>query len=227
VEISQPDLVISDVQMNGGISGFDVCDHLKRKDPSLPVILLTNFNDRECRMQGLQSGANDYLGKRVDNDELLQRVENTFILAGKLFKLESVDSASGRAHSTNKVAQLKNAKFLEQLEIVLRIAVDERKNHMQSELSLEQMAKRLHISPRTLQRKLEQDGGQGFTGFRQNLLMTIALELLPQRRTLNEISSILDINSQSYFTALFKKTYGCSPKDYRKSLGSTRISKNS
>ena len=219
---SNPDLVICDVHMGGGINGFEVCDHLKNTDPSLPVILLTNFNDQECRMQGLQSGANDYLGKRVDNSELLQRVENALVLAGKLSKSEVEGKKSGKEstqlYASDQTDQFQNAKFLEKLETALRLAVDERKNHMQSELSLEQMAKRLHISPRTLQRKLEKVGGQMFTDFRQNLLMTVALELLPTGYTLNEIANILDISSQSYFTALFKKTYGRSPSSYRKAL---------
>jgi DNA-binding NarL/FixJ family response regulator len=199
-EISKPDLVISDVHMTGGISGFDVCDHLKRKDPSLPVILLTNFNDRECRMQGRQSGADDYLGKRVDNEELFQTIESTLILAGKLLKPELAGGGPGQAHLGNKVDQFQSAKFVEKIEGALRSAIAERRDNIQAGLSLEQIAERLHITPRTLQRRLQNGSGLTFTGFRQKLLMTIALEL------------------QSYFTALFKKTYGRSPSDYRKSL---------
>jgi YesN/AraC family two-component response regulator len=218
VEISQPDLVISDVQMNGGISGFDVCDHLKRKDPSLPVILLTNFNDRECRMQGLQSGANDYLGKRVDNEELLQRVENTLILAGKLANRKLARNLGDQTSEGIKGESDQDDRFMEKIEGALRAAIAERKNHIQVGLSLEQIAKRLHITPRTLQRRLQNGSGLTFTGFRQNLLMTIALELLPKDYKLNEIANILDIKSQAYFTALFRKTFGRSPSEYRKSL---------
>ena len=70
-----PDLVLLDVMMPG-IVGFEVCKRL-RNDPELaeiPVIMVTALNDRQSRVRGLESGANDFISKPVDRIELLARV---------------------------------------------------------------------------------------------------------------------------------------------------------
>jgi DNA-binding response OmpR family regulator len=74
------DLVLLDVMMPG-TSGFDICRIIKqtaREDRYLPVVLLTALGAHDDRMNGLQAGADDFLTKPVDRQELLLRVE-TFI----------------------------------------------------------------------------------------------------------------------------------------------------
>lgn len=72
-----PGLVLLDVEM-GAISGFDVVKQLKRdsRTQSIPVIIVTGLGDRESRIRGLESGAEDYLSKPVDPTELRVRVRN-------------------------------------------------------------------------------------------------------------------------------------------------------
>lgn len=71
----QPDLVILDVQMPG-IDGYAVCNALKRdqKTWQIPVIMITVEDQREGRLQGIEAGADDYLSKPVDTQELEARV---------------------------------------------------------------------------------------------------------------------------------------------------------
>jgi two-component system, cell cycle sensor histidine kinase and response regulator CckA len=70
-----PDLVISDVMMPQ-MNGYDVCRAL-RADPVLsevPIVLLTALNDRESRLRGIQAGADDFISKPYDAEELRARV---------------------------------------------------------------------------------------------------------------------------------------------------------
>ena len=71
------DLVLLDVEL-GGISGFEVVKQLKHdgRTRSIPVIMVTGLGDRESRLRGLESGAEDYLNKPVDPTELRVRVRN-------------------------------------------------------------------------------------------------------------------------------------------------------
>jgi two-component system, sensor histidine kinase and response regulator len=71
------DLVILDVMMPG-TSGFDVCREIKRAagDELLPVLLVTALSDHTDRQQGLLAGADDFLSKPVDRQELLLRVKH-------------------------------------------------------------------------------------------------------------------------------------------------------
>ena len=66
------DLVILDVMLPG-IDGFAVLEQLRRKK-SLPVIMLTARVQQKDRIQGLNTGADDYLPKPFDPDELLARI---------------------------------------------------------------------------------------------------------------------------------------------------------
>jgi DNA-binding response OmpR family regulator len=70
-----PDLVVLDVVMPG-MDGLEVCRQL-RKDPLLgevPVLFLTARDKREDRVLGLRAGADDYLAKPFDIDELVLRI---------------------------------------------------------------------------------------------------------------------------------------------------------
>ncbi|MCB0135948.1 MAG: response regulator [Caldilineaceae bacterium] len=71
----RPDLILLDVMMPG-MDGFEVCRRL-RADPELahiPIILVTALDDRASRLQGIDSGADDFVSKPFDSAELRARV---------------------------------------------------------------------------------------------------------------------------------------------------------
>ncbi|MCR9162188.1 MAG: response regulator [Nannocystaceae bacterium] len=72
----RPDLVMLDVVMPR-LTGLETCRILKAKTQStyLPVIMLSTRNSVNARVEGLRSGADDYLGKPYDGSELVARVE--------------------------------------------------------------------------------------------------------------------------------------------------------
>lgn len=77
VRASHPDVVLLDVML-GGANGFDVCRRIKqdRATRLTPVILITALDAREARIEGLESGADDFLTKPVDPHELLARIRS-------------------------------------------------------------------------------------------------------------------------------------------------------
>src|SRR5947199_2730564 len=73
----RPDLVILDVMMPG-LTGFEVLRHLK-EDPEtepIPVIMLTARSEADDALEGYDQGAQWYLGKPIDPNELLNSVNN-------------------------------------------------------------------------------------------------------------------------------------------------------
>lgn len=71
----RPDLILLDVMMPG-MDGFEVCRRL-RADASLaeiPVVMVTALDDRDSRLEGIESGADDFIVKPFDQAELLARV---------------------------------------------------------------------------------------------------------------------------------------------------------
>jgi CheY-like chemotaxis protein len=76
------DLVLLDVMMPG-ISGFDVLKSIRenKKLQSLPVIIVTALADKENRLKGLQLGADDFISKPFDVDELVVKISSQIKLA--------------------------------------------------------------------------------------------------------------------------------------------------
>jgi len=87
-----PDLVLLDVKMPG-ISGVDVCAELKaHRDTCLtPVIMISAVSDRDNRLAGLKAGADDFLNKPVDLDELYARVRSLLRIKRLTDDLESAE----------------------------------------------------------------------------------------------------------------------------------------
>jgi two-component system alkaline phosphatase synthesis response regulator PhoP len=68
-------LILLDVMLPD-INGFDLCKEFKRIDPKLPVIFLTSKNQTSDKINGLKLGADDYITKPFDLEELLLRISN-------------------------------------------------------------------------------------------------------------------------------------------------------
>jgi putative two-component system response regulator len=93
VRAERPDLVLLDVVMPG-ISGLDVCAEIKRSaDTRLtPVVLISGAQERQTRLAGLDAGADDFLNKPVDPEELQTRVRSLMRLKSLTDDLESAES---------------------------------------------------------------------------------------------------------------------------------------
>ena len=108
------DMVILDVMMPGQ-NGFELTKELK-KNMSIPIILLTAKGEVENRIEGLELGADDYLGKPFEPKELLLRINN-IIKKDKKINLDiinnigiaKVDLNKMSIKLNNKVSKINNA----------------------------------------------------------------------------------------------------------------------
>ena len=77
IRSSAPDLVLLDVMMPG-MSGYEVCQQIRANEATclLPVVMLTALTDVADRIRGIESGADDFLSKPVNREELLTRVKS-------------------------------------------------------------------------------------------------------------------------------------------------------
>ncbi len=73
LEVAQFDAVVLDVMLPDG-SGLDLLKELRAAGDRTPVLLLTALDDVTNRIEGLDTGADDYLGKPFDLDELAARI---------------------------------------------------------------------------------------------------------------------------------------------------------
>lgn len=77
IESVSPDLVLLDVMMPG-MSGYEVCERIRANEATrlLPVVMLTALSDVADRIRGIETGADDFLSKPFNREELLTRVKS-------------------------------------------------------------------------------------------------------------------------------------------------------
>src|SRR4051812_25729330 len=77
VAASPPDCIVLDVMMPR-VDGFTVCQRLKadRRTRTIPILLLTALSEVDDKVMGLEVGADDFLNKPVDQQELVARVRS-------------------------------------------------------------------------------------------------------------------------------------------------------
>ena len=107
------DLIVLDVMMPGQ-NGFDLTKEIK-KNSTVPIILLTAKGEVENRIEGLELGADDYLGKPFEPKELLLRIKNiikksTKININKINKIgeAQVDLNKMSIKLKNKISKINN-----------------------------------------------------------------------------------------------------------------------
>ena len=88
-----PDMVVSDVRMPGR-DGFELCRTLKATPSTwlIPVVLLTGATEPQDRIRAIESGANDFLAKPIDQSELRARVRSLMHVKHVTDELDSAEA---------------------------------------------------------------------------------------------------------------------------------------
>lgn len=97
VERRRPDVLLLDLMMPG-MDGFQVCRRLKAnpKTAHIPVLIVTALSERKERLLGIEAGANDFLNKPVDIQDLVLRVGNAAYAKSLFDQLELEREKSDR-----------------------------------------------------------------------------------------------------------------------------------
>lgn len=125
------DLVVLDIMMPE-INGLDVCRAIRAENASVPVLFLTARSSGEDRIQGLKTGADDYLTKPFQLEELLLRIRN---LLKRSSRQDLTEFSFGKNHidfTTYEIKGVSGALRLSKREVQLLKLLIERKNQVVS-----------------------------------------------------------------------------------------------
>ncbi|WP_305787019.1 response regulator transcription factor [Symbioplanes lichenis] len=101
----RPDLVVLDLMMPG-IDGLEVCRRLRRRDPDLPVVMLTALGEEADRVLGLEVGADDYVTKPFSPRELVLRIRSVLRRSGPASEPAVLSDGGLVADTGRRVASL-------------------------------------------------------------------------------------------------------------------------
>jgi signal transduction histidine kinase/ligand-binding sensor domain-containing protein/DNA-binding response OmpR family regulator len=204
-----PELVLTDVMMPR-MDGYELTRKLKSEmlTGHIPVILLTARASKESRLEGLETGADDFVTKPFDSEELLVRVKNLIHQRKQLRVLYRREFELIRRESPDKVLSM-DERFLQKAKAIVQ------KNLADPEYSAERFASDMALSRSQLHRKLIALIDQPVTEFIRTIRLNYAAALLAKRAgTISEIAYDAGFNNPTYFSISFKLQFGVSPSDY-------------
>ncbi len=205
---TSPDLIITDLMMPK-MDGIELCKRLKTNvnTSHIPVIMLTAKAGMENKIEGLETGADDYLTKPFDAKELLARTKNLIEQRKKLRELYSNKEiqVDPKKITVNSIDQ----QFLEKLVDLLE------DNYSNADFGVPTMQEALAMSKTQLHRKLKALTNEAPGELLRNFRLKRAAQLLSQKAdSVTQIAYKVGFNNLSYFAKCFKEVYGVSPSSY-------------
>jgi signal transduction histidine kinase/DNA-binding response OmpR family regulator/ligand-binding sensor domain-containing protein len=214
-----PDLIITDVMMPF-VDGFELCNRLRKDEHTshIPIIMLTAKADMESKIEGFEKGADAYLEKPFNREELLIRIKKLLELRKNLQQvyLKKAGLISNAAFVTTAQADEPVIENKTEDEFVKRVREAIEKNISNTSFTVEHLCKMVFMSHSQLQRKLDALTGCSPNKFIRIIRLNKAKILLKQPRS--SIASIaLDCGyaDPGYFARVFKQEYGVTPQDWR------------
>ncbi len=207
-EKNLPDMVVSDLMMPD-MDGLAFCKSLRQNPVTdhIPVILLTAKADVDSRIEGLRTGADDYLAKPFHPVELQARVQALLLQRRRLR-----DRFSRELHlkPSDVVVSSVEERFLQRAIAVVEVHLSD------SAFDVETLSNELNLSRMQLHRKLKALTNQSATEFVRQLRLQRAADLLRQHSaTVSEVAFGVGFESLSYFTKAFRDQFGTVPSEYK------------
>ncbi len=203
-----PDLIVSDIMMPK-MDGIQLCKKLKNdeKTSHIPIVILTAKADSQSKIAGLDIGADDYIPKPFELEELTTRIRN--LIENRIRLQEKFTRQMALKPKEIKVESMDD-KFIRRItEIIDQHIAD-------SSLGVEKFAREAGMSVAQLYRKIN-----ALTGFTPNLIRDMRLQhasnlLRKKAGNIADAAYQSGFNNMSYFSKCFKDKFGRTPSDYIK-----------
>ncbi|MFH4964438.1 ATP-binding protein [Gaetbulibacter sp. M235] len=203
-----PDLVISDVMMPV-MDGFSLCKQLKQdiRTSHIPIVLLTARSDMDSRMEGLKTGADVYLSKPFNHDELFIRIEKLITLRKTLqFRYKAL------THHNSSVVTIDNPQFSREDKFIRKVREVLVAHLSDEEFGIGELCRSLAMSRSQLYRKFAALTDTTVYHFIQTLKLKKAKELLlTTDLNVSEVAYDTGFKNLAHFSRVFTKEFGYTP----------------
>ena len=205
-----PDLIISDIMMPEA-DGYELCSVLKQDvlTSHIPIVLLTAKASEENVVQGLETGADDYITKPFNTKILMARIRNLIELRRQL-------QQKMKRQMMLQPAEISVSSIDEEFIKELQGAIE--KNLADPEFNVEELGKKLYMSRASLYRKIQALTGESPNHFIRNYRLKRAAQLLKENfGNVTEVAFEVGFSSSAYFTKCFKEQFQQLPSSFQAS----------
>lgn len=191
------------------MDGYELCRILKQQKSTchIPVIMLTAKSSVKSEINGLETGADDYIVKPFNIKIIKLKLENIIQSRNAIKALFTKKTNISPSEITV------NSIDLQIIEKAMQIV---EKNIGNTEFSVKDFAKEMAMSKTLLYNKLKAITGMSATEFIRTIRLKRAAQLLASGQlTVNDVSNMVGFNSRNYFTNCFTDFYHCPPSEYK------------
>jgi DNA-binding response OmpR family regulator/anti-sigma regulatory factor (Ser/Thr protein kinase) len=216
VDAQRYDLVVSDVMMPE-MDGFTMLRMIKSNVnvSDVPVIMLTSKADVSNRLEGLERGADAFLAKPFDLEELHRTIDNLLKSRQRL-----KGKYSGAQQQADKVEQ-PEVKGNDEL-LMERIMKAINKNLSDSDFNVDILTQEVGISRAQLHRKMKEMTGISTSEFLRNIRLEQAARLLKEQKiNVTQVAYTVGFSNLAHFSTVFRKHFGVAPSEYAEREGNT------
>lgn len=200
-----PDVIICDVMLPG-LNGLELVEQLKTDEHTrhIPVLLLSARSSQSDKMEGLRKGADAYLFKPLDKEELLLRLDNFLHLRCGIKKYLKLGLPGGEKLPPEQ-------KFLKKIDLLLQDHLDD------PEFNATLLAREVGVGRPQLHRKLKAITSKSTAIYMRSFRLEKARQLLLNTNLrISEIVWKTGFKSLSWFNQAYKQEFGETPSETRK-----------
>ena len=217
-ETSSYDLMITDLRMPG-MDGLALFERIRAMGKTLPVIILTGYDEFEYARTALHFGVAEYLLKPLNDDalrETLERLERVIQQHRNAMRLP--DDLSPK-----NIAQFVATCFAEsdgEHKMLAERAASYITTHFTEPITQTDVAEALGVTPAYLSSVFHEEKGESYSKFLTRLRMMQAALLLKSNpsATIQSVAEQTGYASDKHFIGVFKKYFGTTPNEYRQQI---------
>ena len=219
-----PDIIVTDIMMPE-TSGIELCKMVRADEllNHIPIIIVTARSAASDRLEALAAGADAFLVKPFNNDELKALVEalltsrqllrHKYQLALQSPATAQETQATIPATASNSVITARNTAFIDKVRTIITSHIDN------PDMGSTFIASKMNLSQRQLNRKIKSLTGIDTSSLIRDIRIAKAKELLCSTDIpVTEVGERCGFDSASYFSKIFKLHTKLTPSDYRKAF---------
>ena len=207
-----PDMIITDVMMPGTINGLQMCRDIRNDEllNHIPIIIISAKTTEEDRIEGLDAGADAYLVKPFNSEELLVRVRK--LLERQQRIRDKMANLSIDENAPDATLSAADRQFLN------RIVDTTYRLMAKGNVDMETVASEMALSRNQLNRKVMALTGQNSSAYIMKLRLARAKRLLKADITMSvgDVALKCGFDDMGYFSRVFKQSFDMTPSQYRK-----------